>query len=157
MAHPSWVGLGKISEKGHPVCDCRSPCILRAPHREISPHVSPGPSLHPKAELGPVPFCYVPFWFESSACCALCTLSKRCSRSREWLRSGVQRDSFSVSNFFVCLWLFFLRARPSRMVTCRGLPGRPPVGSGLWLRIVGGRQGLFWLRLWVWLWLRLWN
>ena len=30
-----WVGLGKISEKGHPVCDCRSPCILRAPHREI--------------------------------------------------------------------------------------------------------------------------
>jgi hypothetical protein len=33
----------------------------------------------------------------------------------------------------------------------------PPVGSGLWLRIVGGQRGLFWLRLWVWFWLRLRN
>ena len=30
-----------------------------------------------------------------------------------------------------------------------GLPSLPPVGSGLWLRIVGGQRGWFRLRLWL--------
>ena len=47
------------------------------------------------------------------------------------------------------MWVFRFSGE-SPKVDIRKIPSRPPVGSGLWLRIVGGQRGWFWLRLWFW-------